>query len=123
MTAFREPPVVEGLESYRRARPDAVMPLSEALAAWQRVAEATEPRLQGFVEPQLARVAPDPSVGPDEPVGVLCLRVFGHYYLHIGQLTAVRRWLGMPVPGFVGRLPVPGESDEWLDPRARGRTD
>jgi hypothetical protein len=37
-----------------------------------------------------------------ENVGSLLTRVIGHYYLHIGQITAIRKILGYSVPGFVG---------------------
>jgi hypothetical protein len=119
LSAFREPPLAPELAAYRRGRPDEVMPLSRAIDTWLAVASVTEPLLLGLKETELARPAPDPSVGPSEHVGVMCLRVFGHYYLHIGQLTAVRRWVGLPVPAFVGRLPAPDAGDDWIDPRLR----
>jgi uncharacterized damage-inducible protein DinB len=91
---------------YRGARPDTVMPLSQALAAWREVTAASDEVLDDLTEADLARTVPDGRHGPPETIGVRCLRVFGHYYLHIGQITAVRRMLGMPVPTFVGALPV-----------------
>lgn len=122
LTSFGREPVDAGLAAYRRERPEAVMPLSHALDAWLRVARATEPYLLELVEPELARPAPVLESGPGESVGVMCLRVFGHYYLHIGQITAVRRWLDMPVPPFVGRLPAGDAGDDWIDPRLRPET-
>jgi uncharacterized damage-inducible protein DinB len=37
-----------------------------------------------------------------ENIGSLLTRVIGHYYLHIGQITAIRKVLGYEVPAFVG---------------------
>ncbi len=119
LSAFRDPAVAPELDAYRRGRPEEVMPLSRAIDTWLAVSAATEPRLLGLRETELARAAPDPGAGPGESVGVMCLRVFGHYYLHIGQLTAVRRWIGLPVPAFVGRLPAADAGDDWIDPRLR----
>ncbi|CAN5708296.1 hypothetical protein BH23DEI1_BH23DEI1_08520 [soil metagenome] len=119
LRAFRAAAVAPELDHYRRGRPERVMPLSQAVDTWLRVAAATESRLLDLVEPELARGAPDPSAGPTETVGVMCLRVFGHYYLHLGQLTAFRRWLGLPVPTFVGRLPAADAGDDWIDDRLR----
>jgi hypothetical protein len=105
LKAFGKPAVVAELAGYRRARPDVVLPLSAALSAWRTVADATTGVLLGFEEGGAEAFPPERSYVPAEPIAVLCLRVFGHYYLHVGQLTAVRRTLGMPVPTFVGKLP------------------
>jgi hypothetical protein len=119
LSAFGAPPVDPRLAAYRRDRPADVMPLSQAIDVWLRVAAATESVLLGLKEPELARRPPAADAATGETVGVMCVRVFGHYYLHIGQLTAVRRWLALPVPAFVGRLPSPDAGDDWIDPRLR----
>jgi uncharacterized damage-inducible protein DinB len=107
LLAFDRDPPRPQLAEYRRSRPDPVMPLSQALDAYRAVSAATEPFLLGLRAEDLERRTPSVELQLKEPIGVLCLRVFGHHYVHIGQITAVRRWLGMPVPPFVGRLPLP----------------
>jgi uncharacterized damage-inducible protein DinB len=111
LASFGLPEVAPEVAPYRRGRSDEPLTLSEALDAWQRVAAATAPRLRRLGAEELERRAPDPTVASGERLDVMCLRVFGHYYLHIGQITAVRRWLGLSVPPFVGRLPDPAAVD------------
>ena len=69
---------------------------------WERIVAATEPWLDGLGEAELREHLSGNPFFEIENVGSLLTRVIGHYYLHIGQITVIRKLLGYPVPGFVG---------------------
>ncbi|MDQ3396670.1 MAG: DinB family protein [Deinococcota bacterium] len=91
------------LTGYRRAVPQRMDDAQTLLAQWREVTSAADVWLTGLSEDDLRRRLPLPgAVVVPENVGSLLTRVIGHYYLHIGQITVVRKMLGYPVPSFVG---------------------
>lgn len=90
------------LKAFGRTRPEA-MPTFEALfEAWEKVTTAADKWLLALGEPELRTHLTGRRMFDEENVGTLLTRVIGHYYLHIGQITAIRKWLDYPVPPFVG---------------------
>ena len=96
-----EPPVAS-LDAFARGLPQDVPPFAEAFAAWEGVTAATGPWLDALTEEDLRGHLRGRRLYEVENVGSLVMRVIGHYYLHIGQITAVCKLLGEPVPAFVG---------------------
>ena len=96
-----EDPVAD-LDAFRPPGPTpAPMPsFTEAWGAWERVTAASEEWLDSLDREALL----ERFEGRRENIGTLLTRVFGHYYVHIGQITAIRKLLGYDVPTFVGSL-------------------
>jgi hypothetical protein len=69
-------------------------------ASWQEVTESSDEWLWSLQTDDLRHKLPGDPEG--ENIGSKLMRVIGHYYLHIGQITAVRKILGYSVPQFVG---------------------
>ena len=94
-------PLVE-LQAYGRTPPTEPPRFEPLFGAWARVTAAADPWLESLTEPQLREHLEGRSLFERENIGTLLTRTSGHYYLHIGQITAVRKLLDYPVPGFVG---------------------
>jgi hypothetical protein len=100
-----ETPVREATEQGVFGGPASTPPLSEALATWQAVVAAADPGLDQLdtaaMESWLARTRRPRT----RLVGTTVQRVIYHYWVHIGEITAIRQLLGhRDVPEFVGDI-------------------
>jgi len=93
---------VADLAAFGRGDPDPDAAFEPLFAAWEAVTAAADSWLAGLDEAALRGHVGGRRLFEVENVGTLLTRVIGHYYLHIGQITAIRKLLGYPVPGFVG---------------------
>ena len=83
--------------------PASTPPLADALRAWTAVTDAVDPVLDGLTPARLAEWLPD-SPQP-RLVGSSLQRVIYHYWVHVGEIAAIRQVLGhASVPEFVGPL-------------------
>ncbi|HKI58986.1 MAG TPA: DinB family protein [Trueperaceae bacterium] len=98
----RGQPAVAAFVGYGRGEPDPDAAFEPLFAAWERITTAADDWLDGLDEGALRGHVQGRRLFEVENVGSLLTRVIGHYYLHIGQITAIRKLLGYPVPGFVG---------------------
>lgn len=98
----RGEPAAADLEAFGHGEPAAAADFETLYQAWQRVTAASDLWLAGLDEAALLTHVHGRSLFERENVGTLLTRVIGHYYLHIGQITAIRKLLGYPVPTFVG---------------------
>lgn len=87
---------------FGRSRPEAMPAFEDLYEAWTSVTEATNGWLVSLGETELRSHVEGRKLFEEENVGTLLTRVIGHYYFHIGQITAVRKLLDYPVPTFVG---------------------
>jgi hypothetical protein len=101
LTSRGEPELAD-LDAYGRGRPDAPPAFEALFAAWERITVAADGWLVGLSGQDLLTHLPGRQLFEQENIGTLLTRTSGHYYLHIGQITAVRRLLDDPVPSFVG---------------------
>lgn len=97
-----EPPVAEALQGFGRGVPDPMPPFERLWEWWEQVTALSDPWLETLDADDLREHLHGRRLFEQENLGSLCMRVVGHYYLHIGQITAIRRFLGYPVPAFVG---------------------
>lgn len=96
-------PVPVANEHGVNGQPASTPPLAEALAAWAAVTAAVDPVLDGLTRDALGDWLPN-SPKP-RLVGSVIQRVIYHYWVHIGEIAAIRQVLGHPdVPEFVGDL-------------------
>ncbi len=95
-------PAVADLSAFRTGAEASTPAFGTVFPLWERITEATESWLDGLVEEDLRQHLSGSRFFEIENVGSLLTRVIGHYYLHIGQITAIRKILGYPIPGFVG---------------------
>lgn len=98
----RGEPELADLAAFARGRPAPSAGFEELFAAWERVTAAADPWLASLQEADLRSHLQGRALFEQENVGTLLTRTIGHYYLHIGQITAVRKLLDYPVPSFVG---------------------
>ena len=98
----RGEPAVADLQAFGHTRPEAPPRFGEVFETWTRVTAAADPWLVGLREDDLRAHLRGRRLFDEENIGTLLTRASGHYYLHIGQITAVRKLLDYPVPGFVG---------------------
>jgi len=98
----RDEPAVADLDAFGHGEPAAAADFETVYQAWQRVTATADVWLAGLDEAALHTHVHGRSLFERENVGTLLTRVSGHYYLHIGQITAIRKLLGYPVPPFVG---------------------
>lgn len=98
----RGEPRVADLDDYGHNPPRQVPRFDELFATWAKVAAAADPWLEGLGEQELRSHLRGRPLFERENVGTLLTRASSHYYLHIGQITAVRKLLDYPVPAFVG---------------------
>ncbi len=85
-----------------RPRAETIPAFDELLEAWRQVTTTADAWLVTLDADDLLRHLEGRKLYELENVGTLLTRVIGHYYLHIGQITAVRKLLDLPVPAFVG---------------------
>lgn len=100
-----EPIIADYLAAYANGAPAMTSPqhsFAELYAVWESVTEASNPWLESLSGHDLRMHFQGRRLFEVENVGSLMTRVIGHYYLHIGQITVVRKLLGYPVPSFVG---------------------
>ncbi len=98
----RGEPALADLDAFGRGRPDAPPAFDELFDVWARVTAASDVWLSGLDEAGLRSHLQGRRLFEKENVGTLLTRASSHYYLHIGQITAVRRLLDDRVPSFVG---------------------
>jgi len=101
LTSRGEPQLAD-LDAYRRGRPDTPPAFEGLFAAWESITAAADGWLVGLSAQDLRSHLPGRRLFEQENIGTLLTRTSGHYYLHIGQITAVRRLLDASVPPFVG---------------------
>lgn len=92
-------------ELARSGGPASTPPLRDALAAWRAVTAESEPFLDALGAPEMA----EPPMVEGRPWraarGSLLLRVTYHYWVHIGEMMAIRQLLGhTDLPQFVGDI-------------------
>ena len=95
-------PALADLSDWRTGAPATAPAFGTVFPLWEQVTEATEGWLDTLGEDDLRQHFSGSRFYEIENVGSLLMRVIGHYYLHIGQITTIRKILGYPVPGFVG---------------------
>ena len=93
---------IADLTAYKNGAEASSPNFSELFAIWEQVIKASEEWLETLEEPQLKEHFTGRKFFEIENIGSLMTRVIGHYYLHIGQITAIRKILGYEVPAFVG---------------------
>lgn len=93
---------IADLAPYKNGCEPCAPSFAELFAAWEQVTAATDAWLDGLTEDDLRGHFPGRRFFEIENIGSLMMRVFGHYYVHVGQITAIRKILGYDVPGFVG---------------------
>lgn len=98
----RGEPALADLDAFGRGRPDAAPRFEALFAVWERVTVAADGWLEGLDEVDLRSHLQGRRLFELENIGTLLTRTSSHYYLHIGQITAVRRLLDDRVPSFVG---------------------
>lgn len=98
----RGEPAVTDLDAFGRGRPAAPPAFDELFGVWARVTAAADAWLNCLGEADLRSHLEGRRLFEMENVGTLLTRASSHYYLHIGQITAVRRLLDDRVPPFVG---------------------
>lgn len=96
-------PELDGLVGF--GAPASTPPLSEMMATWRAVTEASDPFLDAVTPEWLLK---DPMTDR-KPLGTnfgsLMLRVTYHYWFHIGEILAIRQMLGHTgLPDFVGNI-------------------
>lgn len=101
LTSRGEPAIAE-LDGYGGGDPDPAASFVHLFGVWERVTVAADAWLTGLDAAALREHLQGRRLFEVENIGSLLTRVIGHYYLHIGQITAIRKLLGYPVPGFVG---------------------
>ena len=75
---------------------------SEMYRHWKTITEASNPYLEQLSDEDLRTHFSGRRFFEIENIGSLMTRVIGHYYFHIGQISAIRKILGYDVPSFVG---------------------
>ena len=85
--------------------PASTPPLSLALATWRAVAAAADPVLDALDTAALEAWLPRTRQPQTRLVGSTVQRVTYHYWVHIGEIIAIRQVLGhADVPEFVGDI-------------------
>jgi len=101
LTSRDREPAAE-LSGFASGKPSSDPAIATMLAAWERVTAAADGWLTGLDAGDLSGHVSGRELFEHENIGTLLTRVIGHYYLHIGQITVIRKLLGYPVPVFVG---------------------
>lgn len=100
--AGRERPIPWGKVFHRGAtlEPGALPPLSLVRDAWREISDLLVPRLLALTDAELAAPAPRPFPIEDKTVGgAVCFLAYHEGY-HVGQMSYIRKWLGLS--GLVG---------------------
>jgi hypothetical protein len=83
--------------------PAATPPLAEAMKAWHAITSAADTALDGLDTASL--LGQMPNAPTPRTIGSSLQRVIYHYWVHIGEIVAIRQILGHPeVPEFVGAI-------------------
>jgi hypothetical protein len=90
------------LDAFGGGRPEAPPQFDPLFDVWARVTSAADGWLTSLDDADLRSHLVGRRLFERENIGTLLTRTSSHYYLHIGQITAVRRLLGERVPAFVG---------------------
>ena len=92
-------------EQFGYGKPASTPPLSDVLAAWQAVTDASNPFLDQLKTADFAAPMFEDGELPGSNVGTFMLRVTYHYWFHIGEILAIRQILGHPnLPDYVGDI-------------------
>lgn len=98
-------PFPEANEHGVNGQPASTPPLADALRVWHAVTTATDPVLDRLDTRALEAWQPNTQQPNTRLVGSIVRRVTYHYWVHIGEITAIRQVLGHAgVPEFVGDL-------------------
>lgn len=98
-------PVPAANEHGANGAPASTPPLADALRAWHAVTTLADPALDRLDTAALQQWLPNTRQPRTRLVGSTIQRVIYHYWMHIGEITAIRQILGHPnVPEFVGDL-------------------
>lgn len=87
---------------FGRTVPEHMDTFETLFAQWQKVTESSNDWLESLNTEDLRGHLKGENRSESENIGSKLMRVIGHYYLHIGQITAIRKILGYNVPPFVG---------------------
>lgn len=98
----RKLPQVADLSPYKNGATVTQPLFSEVYPLWQEITRQSEDWLKSLNEEDLRIHFTTNKFFEIENIGSLMTRVIGHYYLHIGQITVIRKLMGYEVPGFVG---------------------
>jgi hypothetical protein len=93
---------------------------AEAFDTWQQICALADPWLDGLTRDRLDEISGRPS-GHPQTIGTALLRMTYHYFVHIGEASAVRQVVeGGSLPEFVGLIQVEApwrsETDEVATP-------
>jgi hypothetical protein len=87
--------------------PATTPPLDASWAAWETAVSAVDPFLDALTTERLQEFFVTDGRPHVESIGTMLLRVIDHYWLHIGEATAIRQMLGHTnLPEFVGAIGV-----------------
>ncbi len=95
-------PVVADLSFLRKKDESATPNFAAMWAVWEDVIKQSDSYLLSLTETDLKHHFTTRKSFEIENIGSLLTRVIGHYYLHIGQITVIRKLLDYDVPAFVG---------------------
>jgi hypothetical protein len=98
----RQLPPVADLSPYKSGGAITHPSFSEIYPLWQEITGQSEGWLNSLNEDDLRLHFSGSKFFEIENRGSLMTRFIGHYYLHIGQITVIRKILGYDVPSFVG---------------------
>jgi uncharacterized damage-inducible protein DinB len=98
-------PVPAANEHGVNGQPASTPPLAAAMQAWHAVREAADPVLDRLDTEALRDWLPKTQRPRSRTVGSTIQRVTYHYWVHIGEISAIRQVLGhADVPEFVGDI-------------------
>jgi hypothetical protein len=93
------------LDALANGRPASTPPLSTMWAAWERMAALADPFLDGLTTSDLERQLPHDHRDRPYLAGTQLQRITYHYWVHIGEASAVRQMLGHErLAQFVGDI-------------------
>jgi hypothetical protein len=82
--------------------PASTPPLEAMLAAWREVVAAADPWLDALTTDRLGE-----PIGRSQSIGTAILRVTYHYFVHAGEVSAIRQVVeGGRLPEFIGEIQV-----------------
>jgi hypothetical protein len=91
--------------TYAYGAPMSTPAMSDSLALWQEITQASEPFLDGLATADLMVDLPLDGQPTGQSLGSALLRMIHHYWYHIGEIQAIRQMLGHPgLPEYVGDL-------------------
>jgi hypothetical protein len=100
--ALKVEPILDPLAT---GRPASTPPLSTMWAAWERMIAIADPFLDGLTTADLGRQLPHDHRDGPYLAGTQLQRITYHYWVHIGEASAVRQMLGHErLAQFVGDI-------------------